>query len=130
MKLAANVSGLETLRAIVRLERGLSAAALDAATDALVREAERAREAAGLAGSLTREGTARRRLIGSRDPAAVARELGALDRPPAPWLAPAAAAALARMRREAAARRGGARAGLRAAAMNAIARALSRLIKS
>jgi hypothetical protein len=112
VKLTAKISGIEILRGLARLEDALANAALDAATDALVREAERARTAAGLAGSIERDGTARRRLIGSRDPAAVARELGTLERPPAPWLAPVLPAV---------------RATLRAAALQAVARAISRI---
>ena len=98
MKIAVQVSGADVLRRLARLEQELTDAALDAAADALVREAERAREAAGFAGPLTRDDMARRRLIGSRDPAAVAQELGTLDVPPAPWLAPVLPAASSRMR--------------------------------
>lgn len=128
MKLAVRARATDALRALARAEAAIAASAVDAAAEALVREAERAREAAGVAGKIERDGTARRRLIGSRDPAAVARELGTLDRPPAPWLAPVLPAARARMRREAN-HAGGSRAGVRAAASTAAARALSRLRK-
>jgi hypothetical protein len=112
VKIAVQVAGADALRRLAKLQQKLTDAALDAAADALVREAERAREAAGLAGPLTSDDTARRRLIGSRDPAAVAQELGTLDRPPAPWLAPVLPAASSRMR---------------AAAVNAVARAILRV---
>jgi hypothetical protein len=112
VKIAVQVAGADALRRFAKLEQELTDAALGAAADALVREAERAREAAGLAGHLTRDSTARRRLIGSRDPAAVAQELGTLDRPPAPWLAPVLPAARSRMR---------------AAAVSAVARAILRV---
>jgi hypothetical protein len=108
MKVAAKVSGASVLAGLARLEREVAGAALDAATDALVREAERAREAAGLSEPVTRDAEsaftrvfarqARRRLIGSRDPAAVVLELGTLERPPAPWLAPVLATARGAMR--------------------------------
>jgi hypothetical protein len=104
VKLAARISGVDAPRRIVRLEDELAATLLDTASEALDREAGRAREAAGLSQPLVREGTARRRLIGSRDPAAVARELGTLDEPPAPWLAPVLPAARATLRAAVAAR--------------------------
>lgn len=112
MKIAARISGPGALRSIARMESALAESALDAAADALGREAGRAREAAGIAAPLTRERAARRLLIGTRDTAAVAQELGTLDRPPASWLAPVLPAA---------------RAKVRAAAQAAVARALSSL---
>jgi hypothetical protein len=112
VRIAVHLSGADVLRRFAKLEQELADAALDAAAEALVREAERAREAAGLAGSMTHDGTAGRRLIGSRDPAAVAQELGTLDVPPAPWLAPVLPVASSRMR---------------AAASHAVARAILRV---
>jgi hypothetical protein len=104
VKVSVLIGGATLRPRLARLGERVAAAALDAASDALADEAERAREAAGLSGQIVRDGMARRRLIGSRDPASVARELGTLGVPPAPWLAPVAPAARAGLRAAAAAR--------------------------
>jgi len=98
VKIAARLAGAERVRRLARLQEPLAASALDAAAEALGREAERAWEAAGVAAPLARERTAGRLLIGTRDPTAVAQELGTLDRAPAPWLASVLPAARARVR--------------------------------
>ena len=95
MKFAARVRGDGKLRALAGLEATLPRAALDAAADALVREAERAPEDAGVTGTIARDG------------------FGAF--PPAPWLAPVLPAV---------------RGPMRAAALAAVARALSRSLSS
>jgi hypothetical protein len=100
VKIAARLVGARRMRRLARLEEPLAASALDAAAEVLGHEAERAREAAGVAAPLSREWAAGRLLIGTRDPAAVALELGTLDRPPAPWLAPVFPTARAKMRAE------------------------------
>jgi hypothetical protein len=110
----ARIAGLDTLgRRLAAIGEAAADSAVAAAADALTQELERVREPEGLP-PLARDGVPRRRRIVARDPASVARELGTLDTPPAPWLAPVLP---------------GARRPMRAAAqaqVRAVARALSR----
>lgn len=111
MKLSAHLDGLDTLaRRLARLGDAVAPPAVAAAADALAQTAERTRGVSGATAPLVRAGTSTRRTLGVADPAAVARELGTLDQPPAPWLAPALPAA---------------RGPMRAAARRAVARAIS-----
>ena len=99
MKLSIDLVGLDSLaRRLANLGETVVAPTVEAATDALAQEAERSREVSGATAPLVRAGTSRRRTLGVADPAAVARELGTLDQPPAPWLAPALPAARGSMR--------------------------------
>ena len=99
MKLSADLIGLDPLmRRLAKLGETIAAPAVEAATDALAHELERAREVAGLTEPLMQDGNARRHRIGASDIPSVARELGSLLEPPAPWLAPALPAARRPMR--------------------------------
>jgi hypothetical protein len=99
VKFAARILGADSLaRRFEVLGDSLVEPALKAASDALAREVERARDAEGLSGPLLRERSARRVSLGVADPVAVARELGTLDQAPAPWLAPVLPAARGPMR--------------------------------
>jgi hypothetical protein len=88
VKPRVSVAGAETLgRRLAAIGEAAAESAAAAASDALTQELERVRAGEGLP-PLARDGVARRRRIVARDPASVARELGTLDQPPAPWLAP------------------------------------------
>jgi hypothetical protein len=91
--------------------RELELAALDAAATALGEALARTREREGLRGPLRRAAPPHRRSVGADDPESLARELGSPGHAPAPWLAPSLP---------------GARAPMRAAVVQAAARALSR----
>lgn len=113
MKLRAQIRGLDDLgRRLAQIAEAAAAPAIEAATDALARELGRARESEGLSAPLVRSGTSRRRRVGSNDPESLGRELGSPLRAPAPWLTPVLP---------------GARSPMRAAAQNAVARAISTL---
>ena len=104
MKPRARISGLDTLgRRLVAIGEAVAVPAVAAATEALTQELERVREPEGLP-PLARDGVPRRRRIVAADPASVVRELGTLDTPPAPWLAPVLPGARRPMRAAAAAR--------------------------
>ncbi len=113
MKLRAEILGLDDLgRRLAQVAGAAASPAVEAAADALARELARARESEGLAAPLVHGGTPRRRKIGANDPESLGRELGSPVRAPAPWLAPVLP---------------GARSPMRAAAQNAVARAISSL---
>ncbi|MCC6946943.1 MAG: hypothetical protein IT539_04165 [Bradyrhizobiaceae bacterium] len=69
MKIAARLVGAGSVRRLARMEDSLAASALDAAAEALGREAGRAGEAASIVAPLIRGRTGGRLLIGTRDPA-------------------------------------------------------------
>ena len=127
MKFVAKLSANTLSRRFARLQDEIEEAALDAAADALAGEIARVREREDLHAPLMRGATERGRSISVNDRESVERELGTLDRPSSPWLAPSLPLALARMRREAAAHAGNRRTPMRAAAIKAVARALSRM---
>ncbi len=115
MKVRAQIRGLDGLgRRLAQIAEAAAAPAVEAAADALARELARARESEGLSAPLLRTGTPRRRRVGSNDPESLGRELGSPVRAPAPWLTPVLP---------------GARSPMRAAARNAVARAISSLRK-
>jgi hypothetical protein len=111
VKFSADIVSNGVQKQLTRLLAGLAPAVLDAAADALAKELEHARRSEGLHAPLLREGDARGRSVGANDPDSIAREFGSPTEPPAPWLAPVLPAA---------------RAPLRAAVFQAVARALSR----
>lgn len=127
MKIAAKVSTGDLARGLARLQTEIEASAIDAAADVLAAELSETREREVLYAPLLRGVAASGRFVGANDAESVAREFGTLDQPPAPWLAPSLPRARARMRREAAAHAGNAGAPMRAAVMQAVARALSRI---
>ncbi len=88
MMFSARTLGLDGLgeRLAARLSPARVATALDAAAARLARAAE-----ARLGAPPTVRATPGLRLVGSGDPAAVARETGTLATPPDPWLGPAVA---------------------------------------
>lgn len=113
MKLHAQIRGLDGLgRRLAQIAEAAAAPAVEAAADALAHELDRARESEGLSAPLRRGGSPRRRRIGANDSESLGRELGSPLRAPAPWLTPVLP---------------GARSPMRAAAQNAVARAISRL---
>ena len=113
MKLRAQIRGLDDLGSrLAQVAEAAVVPAVEAAADALAGELVRARESEGLSAPLIRGGTSRRRRVGSNDPESLGRELGSPVRAPAPWLTPVLP---------------GARSPMRAAAQNAVARAISSL---
>lgn len=112
MKLSADIVSGGLRKRLERLLAGLEPAALDAVADALAAELANARGREALHAPLVRGANARRRSVGANDPDSIAREFGSPTEPPAPWLAPVLPAA---------------RAPMRAAALKAVARALSSL---
>ena len=110
MKLRVQVRGLDLGRRLARIAEAAVASAIEAAADALAGELARARDSDGLSAPLLRGGTPRRRKIGANDSESLGRELGSPLRAPAPWLTPVLP---------------GARSPMRAAAQNAVARAIS-----
>ena len=115
MKFRAQIRGLDDLAPrLAQIAEAALIPAVEAAADALARELARVRESEGLSAPLLRTGTPRRRRVGSNDPESLGRELGSPLRAPAPWLTPVLP---------------GARSPMRAAAQNAVARAISSLRK-
>ena len=112
MKLRAQIRGLDLGRRLGQIAEAAASPVIEAAADALAGELARARESAGLAAPLLRTGTPRRVRIGANDSESLGRELGSPVRAPAPWLTPVLP---------------GARSPMRAAARNAVARAISSL---
>jgi hypothetical protein len=111
MKLSASVHGADAIgRRLAALADAAATAAADAATEVLFQELERVRRREGFA-PLVRDGAGTRRRIAAPDPVAIAREEGTLEEPAAPWLAPVLP---------------GARRPMRAAALAAVARTISR----
>lgn len=112
MKIRAQIQGLDSLGPrLTKIAEAAVVPAIEAAADALAHELERARQREGLSAPLSRTGTPRRRRVGAADPESLGRELGSPVRAPAPWLTPVLP---------------GARSPMRAAARNAVARAISR----
>jgi hypothetical protein len=126
VKFSANVVSGGLKKRLVRLLSELEPAVLDAAAESLSEELRQARDRDNLRAPLVRSVSARQRTVGAGDPESIAREFGSPTEPPAPWLAPALPAALARMRREATAHAGNIKNPMRAAVFKAVARALSR----
>lgn len=112
MKLRVQIRGLDFGRRLAQVAEAAASPAIEAAADALAGELARVRENAGLSAPLVLTGTPRRRRVGSNDPESLGRELGSPVRAPAPWLTPVLP---------------GARSPMRAAAQNAVARAISTL---
>ena len=110
MKLRAQIRGLDFGRRLAQIAEVAASPAIKAAADALAGELARARESEGLSAPLVRGGTPRRVRVGANDPESLGRELGSPVRAPAPWLTPVLP---------------GARSPMRAAARNAVARAIS-----
>lgn len=111
MKFSAAIVSGGSRKRLERLLAEMEPAALGAAADALAVELEKARERESLHAPLMRGASARGRALAFNDKDSIAREFGSPTEPPAPWLAPVLPAA---------------RAPMRAAAFQAVARALSR----
>ena len=111
MKIKAQLADPALRRSFAKLLEALEPVTLNATADALAEELETAREREGLHEPLRRHSRARRRLVGADDPDSIARELGGPGRAPAPWLAPTLPLV---------------RAPMRAAAIKAVARTISR----
>ena len=110
MKFSARLAGRSLERRFERMQRALEVAAIGAAAEALAILVELEREREGLRAPLQRTSAGKRRFVGAGDSESLARELGSPGQAPAPWLAPSLP---------------GARAPMRAAALLAVARALS-----
>ena len=113
MKFRAQIRGLDGLgRRLAQIAEAAVVPAVEAVTETLEHELARVRESEGLSAPLLRGGIPRRRRVGANDPESLGRELGSPLRAPAPWLTPVLP---------------GARSPMRAAAQNAVARAISSL---
>jgi len=93
VKLRAVLTPGRILRRLRGMDAAIRDAARDAAAEALRNELTRAGE-----NVISVEARGSSRAVGSSDPADAARELGTLELPPSPWLAPALPTALEPMR--------------------------------
>ena len=89
MKLRAVLASGRILRRLRGMDATIREAAIDAAAEALRGELTRAGE-----NVISVETRGSSRAVGSSDPADAARELGTLELPPSPWLAPVLPTAL------------------------------------
>jgi hypothetical protein len=99
MNFSAKLDGFDAFFGnLKKLGTALAPAATEAASNALATTVEETRKAAGLSAPLARTQSGSAQQIGASDPDSVARELGALNLDPSPWLAPSLPAVQSPMR--------------------------------